>query len=78
MGWGGGDSALRVRLGETRLTVYRQLESTEAVAASCYLDGPAPIDTFEVEKMKIFRNSAISSAVRSNQVLDRIVMLRLT
>ena len=39
--------------------------------------GPAPIGTFEVENCKIFRHFTITFAVRSNQVLNRIVMLRL-
>ena len=39
--------------------------------------GPAPIDKFEVEKLKLFRNLTITSAARSNQVSDYIVMLLL-
>ena len=48
--------------------------STEAASASCSPDGPAPIGKIEVKKFKIFGNLTITLAVRSNQVLDCIVL----
>ena len=68
-------SALRVTQAGTRLTVYRLPQVLKQLQLVALRPGPAPIGKIEVKKLK---SSEISQLhVRSNQVLDCIVMLLL-